>query len=233
MAASSGVVLGGVGWFLALVLNHGGGPGLQEPGSRSACNDCHRFPARTSHPIGVSVGKAVELPLDVGGGVTCTTCHDPGAHYGQGVLGSALRLPTERLCRTCHEESRTMTPVEHGIAVGRAHFAPTSPQFASGGLDTLSRDCVGCHDGSVAKGHGPELPIGDAASSHPVGVRYEPNSRSGRKSHLRPRQSLPPQVQLPGDTVGCVSCHTPYSGDAAMLTVPIKLSALCFACHDM
>lgn len=233
MVPCSAVVLLGLGWFLTVDGSHGGGPVLQEPGARSACNDCHRFPERTSHPIGVSVAKAVELPLDVGGGITCTTCHDPGAHTGEGVRGAALRMPVQRLCRSCHTEAPTMTPAEHGVAMGRAHFVTARGAFADERLDALSRDCVGCHDGSVARGHGPEAPIADDASSHPVGVPYDPTSRAGRKSHLRPRQSLPPQVQLPGGAVGCVSCHSPFAGGAAMLTVPIRMSALCFACHDM
>lgn len=220
----------------AAVANSGTRFVFQNSPPETACSTCHRFPERLSHPIGVAVVRRVELPLDAGGRIACATCHDPGAHSGGTIRNHALRLPAPDLCRQCHDEPTTtaggarISRAEHGIALGRAHFATQSVQLSSYGIDAISRACLGCHDGSVAREHRVST---DAQSNHPIGRPYDPNSRGGRKGHLRPRTELPSNVQLPGDTVGCSSCHSPFSTDKAMLTQPIHMSQLCYSCHAM
>lgn len=121
----------------------------------------------------------------------------------------------------------------HGVALGRAHFVAANLRLTAQGLDEVSLDCLGCHDDSAARGHGPQLRVGIGENSHPVGRSYDEHSRKGRKDRLKPRQSLPASVQLPGGTVGCISCHSPFSAEPAMLTETIYMSRLCYACHDM
>lgn len=198
----------------------------------TVCSDCHQFPDRLTHPIGVKVARAVELPLGAGGTVECGTCHDPGKHESGGVRGDALRMAAPELCRECHAEGEQKSRVEHGIAVGRAHFTGKSLRPSAYGVDGMTRECLGCHDGSVAAERS-ETPVIGQRGSHPIGRVYDENSRAGRKGHLRPRQELPEAVQLVGDAVGCTTCHSPFSREPDMVTAPMKDSRLCTACHAM
>lgn len=241
MGTLASVWLGGLLYIATLCTNDPGGavfqPGRAPGGAgrataASACLDCHQFPDRLTHPIGVRVGKRIGLPLDAGGAITCATCHDPGQHKSGGARRDALRLPAPDLCRECHDESDVATRAEHAIAVGRAHFDGRNARLSVHGVDAITRECLGCHDGSVAAAQGGETKI-DLRGSHPVGRRYDESSRSGQRSRLRPRQSLPHDVRLAGGTVGCQTCHSPYSREADMLTAPMVESGLCRACHDM
>lgn len=144
----------------------------------------------------------------------------------------ALRMRAPDLCRECHAETTEMTRAEHGIALGRAHFLGSRSRLSAHGVDSITRECTGCHDSSVAAEKGGGMPIGGRAS-HPVGRTYDEYSRSGQKGHLRPRQSLPDTVQLAGQTVGCGSCHSPFSREVDMLTATMVESRLCLTCHDM
>ncbi|MFO1078075.1 MAG: cytochrome c3 family protein [Planctomycetota bacterium] len=209
------------------------GPGEKGRGADvTVCLDCHQFPDRLTHPIGVRVERAGELPLGPGGTVECATCHDPGKHESGGVRGAALRLPGPDLCRECHREGEQKSRVEHGIAVGRAHFTSSGVRLTSYGIDAMTRECMGCHDGSVAAERS-ETPVIGQKGSHPIGRVYDEGSRAGRKGHLRPRQELPGEVQLVGDSIGCQTCHSPYSRLPDMVTAPMKDSRLCTSCHAM
>lgn len=216
-----------------VVFQGGEGPAeVRRSMAATACLDCHQFPDRLSHPIGVVVRRPVELPLGEGGTVVCATCHDPGQHKSGGIQRAALRLRAPDLCRECHAESRQMNRIEHGIALGRAHFTSEGVRLSARGIDAVTRECVGCHDGSVAAERVAEVRI-NLRGSHPVGTTYDLSSRAGRKGHLRPKQELPAEVQLVQGTVGCQSCHSPYSRDEAMVTQPMQDSQLCRSCHDM
>ncbi|GAB4154971.1 MAG: hypothetical protein Fur0037_23480 [Planctomycetota bacterium] len=162
--------------------------------------------------------------------VFCATCHDPGLHKASGVENYALRLPVPILCRKCHAEDRRMSRPEHGIAIRRAHLVEHEDGTDARGLDRLTRACLGCHDGSAAAEHkAPAVLDG----SHPIGSVYDESSREGRLSHLRPKADLPPEVQIPGDKVSCVSCHSPFSKKEHFVTVTVELSELCRSCHAM
>jgi predicted CXXCH cytochrome family protein len=125
-----------------------------------------------------------------------------------------------------------MTRIEHGIAVGRAHFTNEGVRLSARGIDDVTRECVSCHDGSVAAPRGAEVRIG-LRGSHPVGRVYDEASRAGRNGRLRPKATLPAEVQLAQGTVGCQSCHSPFSQEPDMVTLPMLDSLLCRSCHDM
>jgi predicted CXXCH cytochrome family protein len=94
---------------------------------------------------------------------------------------------------------------------------------------TPSRSCLGCHDGSVASGRLARAHEGSGV--HPVDVDYA--AAQVRRSGLRPRGALPPALVLVDGKVACVTCHDPRSPEHGKPALPLRRSALCFACHDV
>lgn len=125
-----------------------------------------------------------------------------------------------------------MNRVEHGIAIGRAHLIGSRVRLSSYGVDEITRECMGCHDGSVAAERSTSIVAGQRGS-HPVGTTYVETPFRGRKGQLRPKRELPEDVQLARDTVGCQSCHSPFSREESMLNATMRNSQLCLSCHDM
>ena len=207
--------------------------------SENNCTSCHRTEHALTHPVDVRPSMPVpsHLPLKAGQ-MTCMTCHemdDPQLHHlnvtqGSGLLRGAQR--GQRFCTQCHEDSPGNQHIAHGIALGKAHLAWSGKSrfgFSSslaGGLDTESRDCMSCHDGTLA---------GDLGNSHPVGVEYDDRRRNlkqtGKRS-LTPLHRLDSRVRLFSGTVGCGSCHSPYAGEDKLLIMKNTRSQLCISCHD-
>ncbi|MHC4078896.1 MAG: cytochrome c3 family protein, partial [Planctomycetota bacterium] len=108
------------------------------------------------------------------------------------------------------------------------------------GLDSESRLCLGCHDGSVASAapvaersmgsRHRTLPT-DLFRAHPIGMEYSSGAWRPGTTRLRPRHALPPQVRLPDGKVGCGSCHSLYAGERFMLSLPTTRGRLCLSCH--
>ena len=101
-------------------------------------------------------------------------------------------------------------------------------------MDVESKDCLSCHDGTVARDVGiraSEVSEGSHVSSHPVGVPQEP--RLGRKSiaPMVPAVAVNHRVRLFDGNVGCGSCHSLYSREEKLLVMSNFRSALCLSCH--
>jgi predicted CXXCH cytochrome family protein len=177
--------------------------------------------------------------------VTCTTCHlnaTPAQHATIAADGQAmLRSPASELCRECHTPTQSGRQM-HGGGLGRAHLRwpnQLARTETSSSLDEDSRVCLTCHDGSVARdihaGAAKTRAVG-GGDSHPVGVRYPqaaPGAPSPADGTFYPQQSLDSRVRLFGSTVGCGSCHSPYSPHQKLLVMPNVRSQLCLTCHRM
>jgi predicted CXXCH cytochrome family protein len=111
---------------------------------------------------------------------------------------------------------------------------PSLSTSSSKRMDPLSRSCLNCHDGSAAidAAHRSGFWGRSKKGEHPVGVLYEKGEKK-RRSFLRPVASLPKSVRLAQGRIGCGTCHSPFSKEPMMLTLPIKGSRLCFSCHDL
>jgi len=185
-------------------------------------------PGVVNHPVGVRPSRAARIPegwpLDAGGRITCTTCHESipalsgrgGAKLRRGAGGTG---DPAAFCATCHGPSERGAGSMHWRALRRAHVRPTSRAQAPGygSLDADSVRCLSCHDGVTARETGYQTTSGHGAMSftgtarnHPVGVRYRAFGRE-RGDKLRAAQALPPAVRLPGGRVSCISCHDLYS----------------------
>ena len=205
------------------------------------CNHCHEIPGTNSHPSLVvpSMAMPAGFPLDWQGRMTCATCHDPhrddwGVNpallRGEGVSGRIF-------CALCHKELQKPGS-QHRIAEivhAKNALTPTSEEISSI-LDSISLECINCHDGSVGKVIdvrivGEEtLTYAGRSMDHPIGMNYREASQYNRK--LRPVESLSPLITLVDGKVGCASCHNQYSHELTMLVTSNKGSGLCMQCHN-
>jgi predicted CXXCH cytochrome family protein len=206
------------------------------------CRGCHARTVRvSSHPVNI-VPKKAQVPADMPlrrGRLTCVTCHDihSSSRLVFGVKSYFLRRPTTDMrffCVACHEEN-TLRP-GHKELLEVAHMGskyrvldPDSP------IDPLSRECIGCHDGSI----GPEASytLGEGwwehprpEAGHPIGVDYL-EAQLYPRSGLAPPYELDPRIKFFGGRIGCGTCHDMYSTLPGKLVMPNKGSRLCRECH--
>lgn len=211
---------------------------------RTLCSRCHFKIVRAySHPddiVPVNVRVPADMPLSVDKKLTCATCHDIHSSFEWSKRVYQLRRPVTgvEFCSVCHEERPG--EVSHAQMLAFAHgtgskYMPTNP---SGSLDSLSVECISCHDSSIGKGdsivgagfwmHSREL--AKNLGGHPIGVSYE-EARARDPQGYNYRSSLAP-VRLFGGKVGCGSCHDPYSTRINKLVMSNEGSRLCLKCHN-
>ncbi len=207
-------------------------------GSDATCVTCHRLPADASHPVGVVPSMPIPpaYPLDAAGRTTCLTCHVlPGT--GDAVMSSYLRGGPRgtQTCGDCHTGITART--FHTASLDTAHAGPRYREHAGvaiAGIDVESLSCLGCHDGANAPSGESQLHRGnseivEAAGLHPIGVDYR--AATVRDRALVPEATLHESVRLYGGTVGCGSCHSPFSSRPHQLVIDNAGSALCRQCH--
>lgn len=212
------------------------------------CEKCHEkiLSEGYLHPVNVvprNVTVPEGFPLSRIGEITCTTCHDIHSPYftPYGAPTHFLRRYEEgnRFCEACHKGSPVGTG--HTDTMREAHFQSKYVETsASQVIDSISLQCVSCHDGSFATsssiragswGHKGELMTHDSGT-HPIGVDYEgARLRKGRKAFLHPMDAVDPRIRFFDGKVGCGSCHDPYSNIEKRLVMSDRGSKLCFACH--
>ena len=105
-------------------------------------------------------------------------------------------------------------------------------------LDPISMECLGCHDGTMAKAVNHRISDGDThrvksietiKGSHPIGMDYNAFARS--KEYV-PSNTLAADIKLINGKVGCVSCHNLLGRNDKYLAVDNTRSGLCFSCHN-
>ncbi len=215
-------------------------PGIFLKDISKMCERCHKGLTDLSHPVDVVAKMKVpgNLPLDRGS-VTCVTCHFVHKEgYGSSHLRSRAR--GEGFCVLCHGE---MEEEKHQTVLGSVHLkdmdvnGKQAPQ-ADFVLDPLSLRCLECHDavyaGDVMVESRVEMELRHRGNiigqSHPVGVSYYDAKRKYHGAY-RDVSDLPPEIRLFDGTVGCGTCHNPYSKNHADLVMSNEKSALCLACH--
>jgi predicted CXXCH cytochrome family protein len=132
--------------------------------------------------------------------------------------------------------------------------ADAGPDDGDAAFDTLSRLCMGCHDGTVALDAfggevgsifitGDHLVGTDLSNDHPVGrTAVYPEQGDSHFQAADANHKLGPSGQLKlremningtlDYVVGCMTCHTPhYKGFDHQLRMSNNSSALCLSCH--
>ncbi|MBI5639649.1 MAG: cytochrome c3 family protein [Nitrospirae bacterium] len=202
------------------------------------CLPCHKKTTqRSSHPVDIApemVRVPADLPL-INGMITCNTCHNIHESrlnaFGEKTYFLRRPAPGRDFCISCHEAK--LTNNSHIELIAYAHMkGKYTVTDKSQPLDSLSMDCIGCHDGSVGKSVGYAVGKGvwnHQRGSHPVGVNYR-ESRM-RKGELKPVEKLSKKIRLFSGNIGCGTCHDVYSKIPMQLVMSNDGSRLCFACH--
>ena len=222
---------------------------LRAPSETASCGLCHEVGGEQTHPVDVSPSFAVPatFPLDGGGRLVCSSCHDPHRASGGSARGRNPLLRTdatgETLCRTCHGAiGRADLRAWHVVVTEPTHGGDASEEPSyDGEIDRLSKSCLNCHDGSIAS----DVAIAaiwerrgfDLGKSHPIGMDYRrragPGRLNGGSSNLRDVSLLDDRIRLIDGKVGCGSCHNMYSGLPDFLVMAGGNGRLCMSCHDM
>lgn len=222
-----------------IVPKEGGPPEIFIKDISYMCGRCHKGLTELSHPVDVKATMEVPgiFPLSRGA-ITCVTCHFV---HKRGYGGYHLRSKAkgEGFCVLCHGD---MENEMHQTVLGSAHLKDTKSkrgippsEFV---LDELSLKCLQCHDavyaGEALFDSRAEMELRHRGNviglSHPVGVSYYEAKRKYLGAYRNVRD-LPPEIRLFDGTVGCGTCHNPYSKHHFELVMSNKKSALCLACH--
>ena len=231
---------------------------LTDPGAEKApvplvapeselCRDCHSgMDALLTHPVEIRPRHAevpADMPLSTEGKLTCSTCHDIHSSYRTpfGAPSHFLRrqVSGRRFCIICHREKNAEVATDHSGILNKAHFKPryhiTDNTRA---VDSVSAECLSCHDGSVARlsvigvgswSHAEGFTNSDTGT-HPIGVDYE-DVYMNSPGEFRPPSMLDSRIKLVDGKVGCVSCHNLYSDTPMKLVMSNRQSRLCLECH--
>lgn len=162
------------------------------------CVDCHPR-ALPTHRLAVPAQKPGDFPVNSAGKMICLTCHNC-------ISGTCiLRKTSPDLCKTCHDCTQGMA-----CLIGSAHIGDSS------NVERLVLDdCLGCHNGSIAKTVG--------SGGHPVNTFYVEKRSFNRITDRK--------VVLIDGKVTCVSCHNPYKSEKKRLVKSNAGSKLCLTCH--
>lgn len=110
----------------------------------------------------------------------------------------------------------------------------------SSGIDTLSRDCLSCHDGVTAQNfkirikndpNGRVMTLEDIIGGHPVGMEYDRYLNVKGKEY-KSEVKFNSDVVFAEGKIGCLSCHNPLNKEKGHLVMNNSKSELCFACHS-
>jgi predicted CXXCH cytochrome family protein len=212
------------------------------------CAGCHQFDPHLSHPVNITPSMAIPagFPLTEGR-ITCQTCHTEGgieAHAeAQRNHTGMLRMEAELLCSQCHSGAELTAKSMHPTSLGRAHLqAPVRTATVTdtpGTLDAESRNCLSCHDGSVASDivGGMSQGIAVQSGNHPIGIKHANTLRGSGSFKYQsdmpvvPASSLPLRFRLFDGNIGCGSCHSPYTIEKKYLVASNHGSRLCLTCH--
>jgi len=210
-------------------------PGSLKPMFNSRCVGCHADLQRTQpHPIDISPNIFVpdDMPL-VNGKLGCITCHfyHPFSDKYKNRSGNLLRRPGKGafFCAACHRIDVKGHAVYENIHRDSYRL---SDRYSS--LDPYTLQCVECHDryldrsfGSDASGNWSRF---NRRSNHPVGVSYSKISGKNPVKFKHP-YSLPQNIRLFNDKIGCGTCHNAFSTEKSMLVMNNWRSQLCLKCH--
>lgn len=107
------------------------------------------------------------------------------------------------------------------------------------GIDAMSQDCLGCHDGTSAQAvsgdwrnnpyRGGSM-VNSFSSDHPIGMDYTRYVNAGKG--YKPVMSGSTKMVFVDGKVGCLTCHDPLNQEKGHLVMSDSHSALCRTCHN-
>ncbi len=209
------------------------------PPTSDSCQDCHQTG-------GSFIAGFDHTTLDVGGvnhGLACAGCHDGLVATGK----DSNHLPTTRDCSVCH-----------------AGYPPTASSFAGGsfdhtGTEMIGRQCMDCHDNTIAIGKSASHPVtnADCGACHSTEGTFATNATGGfdhtgvttgcaaSGCHAAGTSGVVditddpnplPHIPIIGQSgeINCYSCHRSAGGTFANASMDhsVVTSISCQSCHD-
>ena len=128
---------------------------------------------------------------------------------------------------------------ESDLEVGNAFAA----RFAGnpGGVDSLSNECLSCHDGVMAQNfkirikNNPNnrvMSLEDIIGGHPVGMEYDRYLSGSKGKEYRADVKFNSEAVFAEGKIGCLTCHNPLNTARGHLVMNNDKSELCFSCHS-
>jgi predicted CXXCH cytochrome family protein len=198
---------------------------------RIVCRTCHERCGSTVDRIPGLPAERRGLRSLRRGEAFCAECHSAGARAASLAAGATVRAASIRTAAS--RTALANATADHAGLITVAH--PGAAASAGDGIDDVSQQCLGCHDGAVASSaETVRAPgIGTRRESHPLGIAYPPRPRPGREGTFRPAASLDARLILTGGRIGCLTCHDIYSGRESPPVLPNDESRLCSQCHEI
>jgi predicted CXXCH cytochrome family protein len=200
------------------------------------CRECHQQQGiGLSHPSGIkpSFPLPPEIRLDWLGKMTCASCHQ---NHGNRKYLLAGEKTGKAFCIGCHKASLlTKGKYGHESVSSPIHQPQYETTVLNQPLDRESQECLGCHDGGLAKAQKVTIGAGvwnhsdKAGFSHPVGSDYQ---RAVRKGGYKSMGALNKRLRMFNGKLGCGTCHSLYSTLPKKLAMSNRGSALCLECHN-
>lgn len=105
-------------------------------------------------------------------------------------------------------------------------------------IDSFSRNCLTCHDGTKASDVSVNYRNGTGKTNghsggkdHPIGMDYASYASSGDGGYNSVAKLNSKMVFIDGK-VGCLTCHNPLNPEKNHLVMSDQRSALCLTCHN-
>ena len=201
----------------------------------SKCVSCHtELKESISHPVDISPNISIpgDMPL-ANGKLGCITCHffHPFSDKYKNRSGNLLRRTGKGavFCAACHRIKKKGHVVFENIHQDSHRLSARNSR-----IDNYTLQCVECHDryldrsfGSVTGGRRSRF---NELSNHPVGVSLDRVAvKKPRK--FNPPRTLPKEIRLFNEKIGCGTCHNAFSNEKSMLVMNNWRSRLCLKCH--
>lgn len=138
-----------------------------------------------------------------------------------------------------NEHSTVASDADEGFSIFTIG-STSSDAGQEGAIDSFSRNCLTCHDGTTASdvsvnyrnapgglkryGHG-------SGKDHPIGMDYESYASSG-SGRYKSISTLDSKMIFIDGKVGCLTCHNPLNPEKNHLVMSDRRSALCLTCHN-
>jgi predicted CXXCH cytochrome family protein len=156
---------------------------------------------------------------------------------------SPATLQSTRPCSFAEELQESVTIRDQYTAKLVATLDRTVSASNMIGIDTLSADCLGCHDGVGAlsvttvfknnpfKRSGlPNSDLKMIGMDHPIGMDY--GRYAAASEDYKPLFGISNKMVFVNGKVGCHTCHDPLIPEKGHLVMSDRDSALCLACHN-
>ena len=138
--------------------------------------------------------------------------------------------------------SQTDSAIESDAPIGitaPAYSAKVGGTFRTQGIDSLSKDCLACHDGGAASNidvdyknaPGQHATHYDGKKQHPIGMNYAAYVAMGSRNY-KPVPEYSSKMVFVDGKVGCLTCHNPLNPEEKHLVMSDQGSALCLSCHN-